>query len=1195
MFLQIAKFEYDFQRQSPVFWVTAILFFLLTFGSMTVDLVQIGSGGNVNANSPYAISATHMLWSTFFMFASTAFVANVVVRDDETQFGPILRSTRITKFDYLIGRFAGAFAAGALVFATVPAALWLGSLMPWLDQETLGPNRLTDYAYSYFVLGLPTIFTISAVFFALATMTRSMMWTYLGVVLFLILYVVGASLAAQQPQLETALSYADPFGATAYEIATEYWTSADRNAGNPALAGALLWNRLLWTGIGFAFLASAYKIYRFADKGISIRREKKQRLIEAQSAAEAAPTCNLAPLPRPAFTSNSAWTQLITRTKFEMRQIFKSPAYVVLLLLALFLVFFSLWFSTEIYGTASYPRTVAILPPLTGSFGFISIIIAIYYAGEVVWRERERKIHEIIDATPIPNWAYLVPKTLGVILVLMSTLAVGAMVGIGVQLARGHTDISLWDYVILFLLPQGVSLSLTAILAVFIQALSPNKYAGWGIMVLYMISNMVLSRMGFEHVLYRYGATIPAPLSDLNGSGGFLAAGWWLRLYWAGFALVMLVMAHLFWRRGTEQRLKPRLKQLPRKLKGMPGLIALSGLVVATSAGAFIYHNTNVLNEYQTAIDFEKRQADYEKKYLKYETLRQPLVTDVKLNVALYPEQTRADITGEYRLKNHESTPITEIHIRNLDPRLRVKEVNIEGARLASHDEEFDYRIFELVSPMQPGDIRTLRFETQRWQRGFRNTGYDTKLVRNGTFLPNYEITPLIGMDRRGLLQDRAKRRKYNLPADLRPAKLEDLSATKRNNLADWTTAQITVSTSADQTPIAPGKKVSDVTAGGRRTARFISDVPIMNFFSIQSARYAKRHRKVEGVDLTVFYHPAHSWNVDRILNSMERSLSYYRTAFGPYQFDQARVIEFPGYQTFAQAFANTMPYSESFGFAGDFRDPEDIDYATYVTAHELAHQYWGHQIAAADMQGATVLVETLAQYSALMVMKQIYGEDAIRRFLKHELDMYLGARATEAVEEVPLVRVENQQYIHYRKGSVAMYLLQERLGEDAVNRALRSLLNKYKFKGAPYPRSVDLIQALRGEARTPQHQALITDLFEKIALYDLKADEAKVTKLPNGKWQVTLSVEARKFYADGKGKETETPLAESIEVGLFTAEPGRNAFDKTNVIRMKPQPIRSGRQVLKFVTDKKPTHAGVDPYNFYIDRKSDDNVISVS
>jgi aminopeptidase N len=289
------------------------------------------------------------------------------------------------------------------------------------------------------------------------------------------------------------------------------------------------------------------------------------------------------------------------------------------------------------------------------------------------------------------------------------------------------------------------------------------------------------------------------------------------------------------------------------------------------------------------------------------------------------------------------------------------------------------------------------------------------------------------------------------------------------------------------------------------------------------------------------------------------------------------------------------MPYSESIGFAADNSDSDEIDYVSYVTAHELAHQWWAHQVIGARMQGATLLSETLAQYSALMVMRQMYGEDQIRRFLRYELNNYLRSRGSEGLEELPLARVENQQYIHYRKGSVAMYLLQQRLGEAAVNRALARLVSANRFRGAPYPRSVDLIRLLRAEARTAEQQALITDLFERITIYDLRVDQPTAVRRSDGRWDVTVTVEARKAYADGRGNERDSALNEPIEIGLFTAEPGGAAFDRRNVITMELRPIRSGRQVLRFVADRQPTHAGVDPYNFYIDRNSNDNVVPVA
>ena len=1197
MLPKIAAFEFRYQLKNPVFWVTFAIFFLLTFGAVTIDQIQMGGGGgNVLENSPYANMEKMLGMSLVFMFVTTAFVANVIVRDDDTGYGPIVRSTSVTKGAYLFGRFLGAFAIAALCFVAVPLAIWLGSLMPWLDPETLGPNRLSYYLVPYFAFALPNILISSAIFFALATATRSMMATYVGVIAFLVLFTVVNALLGTQREYADLLALAEPFGFAAFGEATRYWTAAERNTLVLALEGAVLWNRLIWVTVSAAFLGLAYASYRFTDKGVSARKKKRQQLFEQASADAPADTAaGRGPLPAARFDAAAARAQMVARTRFEMRQVFRSPAFVVLMTLGLFNAFAGMWFSGEIFGTPVYPVTQGLIPVLEGTFVIIPIIIAIYYGGELVWRERDRHMHEIIDATPLPNWAYVVPKTAAVSLVLISTLLVSLVAAMLVQLFKGYTNFELGKYLLWYVLPLGFDMILLAVLAVFLQALSPNKYIGWGLMVLYLILLMVAGNVGLEHNLYLYSQGPQVQYSDLNGAGSFWIGAWWFRLYWGAFALLLLVGAHLLWRRGTETRLKPRLTRAPARLRGTPGVLAGIALLVFVGTGAWIFYNTNILNEYRTRDANEAYLAAYEKKYLRYENLPQPAIESVVLNVSIFPSERRAVTQGRYVMRNRTGGPIGQVHVRDTDPQIETQNMVLAGAKLASLDEEFGYRIFKLDRPMAPGETRELVFTTRRWQQGFRNSGNDTQIVENGTFLNSFQIAPAIGMSRFNLLQERAKRRKYGLPPELRTAKLEDLSAAKRSFFGGgWARADITVSTEAGQTPIAPGKKVSDTVSGGRRTARFVSDAPILTFFSVQSARYAEKHRRHNGVDLAVYHHPAHHWNVDRMLNAMQASIDYYGRAFGPYQFDQARILEFPGYATFAQAFANTMPYSESIGFAADASDPETIDYVTYITAHEVGHQWWAHQMLGGDVQGGTMLSETLAQYSALMVMKRLYGEDKIRRFLKFELDRYLRDRGGEVVEELPLGRVENQPYIHYRKGSVAMYLLQDRLGEEAVNRALRTTLARFKYKSDPYPRTVDLLQAVRAEAKSKEDLELIADLFERITVWDLKVEEPKAVKRADGKWDVSVPVQARQFYADGKGVEKEAPLADRIAIGLFTAEPGRGAFNRKDVILMGRQAVKSGRQVFRFVTDKKPTHAGVDPYNFYIDRNSDDNVATV-
>lgn len=554
MFGKIAAFELRYQLRQPIFWIAGLIFFLLVFGAVGIDRVQIGAGGNVHKNSPQAIGQIVMVMTVFFMFVSTAFVANVIVRDEETGFGPIIRSTRIRKFDYLFGRFVGAFGAVALSFLFVPAAILVGSLMPWVDPETMGPNRLADYAFAYVWLALPGLFLTSAIFFTLATITRSMMGTYMGVAGFMVVY-LAMNVALQDPEKLQLAALVEPFGLAAWDLATRYFTAADSNGRMPDLVGPLLYNRMIWIPVAAAFLGLAWFTFRFEARAGRARK--------TAPAAEAAPPPPSRRLPSPRKGLDVAWAQLSKRTRFEMGQVFKSPAFVVLLLLGLFNNLGGLILGDELSGSKLYPVTRWVIGTLAGSFSFLVVIVAVFYAGELVWRERERKTHEIVDATAVPDWAFVVPKTLAIALVLIAMLLVSAITGIAVQLSKGFFDIQLGKYLFWYVLPYAADWTLIAVLAVFCQAVSPHKFVGWGLMVLYLIAMLVLPTLGFEHRLYLYGGHPPTPLSDMNGQGDYAGFAAWFRAYWSAFAVILLVLSYGLWRRGTETRMLPRLKRLP--------------------------------------------------------------------------------------------------------------------------------------------------------------------------------------------------------------------------------------------------------------------------------------------------------------------------------------------------------------------------------------------------------------------------------------------------------------------------------------------------------------------------------------------------------------------------------------------------------------------------------------------------------
>jgi len=1189
MFLKIAGFELRYQMRNPIFWIAIILFGLIAFSSMTGPN-SIGMKPFVHKNAAYEIGQLCLMLSLLYMFVSAAFVSNVIVRDDETGFGPIVRATRISKSQYLFGRYAGAFLAAALGLLVIPVAAWIGSLAPWTDPTRFEPNHLSAYVVPYLAVALPNLFLTSALLFSLATMTRSMMATYVGVVALLILEVAGVTLTGG---LGVPAAYIDPFGISAVNHLVRYWTPDELNTLGFAVHGVVLWNRIIWIAIGGAFLGLAYARFRFRT---GRQRAVWNRGAEAPFVANPETATHALPTIRPRFDRVTGWAQLRARTRLDMAQIFRSPAYAVLLVLGLFHAATGLHELSPMWGTPSLPVTRLLVQLLNFSFTTIPLIIALYYSGELVWRERDRNLHEMIGASAIPDWAYVVPKTLALALVLISTLLVGMVAAIAVQVFHAYTQFEIGKYLLWYLLPNAVDYLLIAVLAVFVQAVSPHKFVGWGVMLLFVISRSVLPDLGLIDHLYTYGQGPAVPLSDMNGQGRFWIGAWTFRAYWAAFALLLLVLSHALWRRGAETNLLIRLKRLPHRLSGPAGGIAAVAIIAFAGLGTWCFINTHIWNNYHTSPDDDRYLADYEKQLLAYERTLQPAITMVRVKVNLWPHQQRVVTTGTFDLINRQAVPLSEVHLRMRMPDTKWTSIAVSGASLAKDYPQFQYRIYRFAKPLMPSATAQIAFTTVRQQIGFRNEGNDQGVVDNGSFLANIELLPTVGMDRRNLLNDPMTRRRYGLSAELRPARLEDLPATHSNQIhSDWVSTDITLTTDADQTPIAPGIKVADHAANGRRTARFLVQTPpTLNFFAVQSARYKERHVRHGGLDLAVYYDAQHPWNVDRMLAASAHSLDTYQSAFGPYPFHHTRIVEFPVYATFATSFAGTFPYSEGFGFIADLSDKNMIDYASQVVAHEIAHQWWGNQVNGADMQGATMLTETLAVYSSTLVVEKTRGPDEVRRHLQHELDTYLFGRGDEAGQEVPLARVEGQSYVAYQKGLLAMYRLSRMLGEDRVNAALRRYLDRFRFRSAPYPRSLDLIAEFRKGASPAENQR-ITDLFEKITLYDIKTKAARVRTLSDGRFETILTVEAHKYYADGRGKEAEAPLAEPIGFGLFTAMPNWGPLDAKAVLALRPVAIHGGVQQIRFVTAVRPSFAGTDPYDVLIDRNSDDNVVAIT
>ena len=1217
MFLPIFLFELKYRLRRPATWIYFILLALLSgllvaaaggaFGT-GVSISLGGDGQAVKINAPFSLSLVISTLSVFGIVIASSLMGNPVYRDFETGAYPLFYTKPISKWGYLGGRFLGSYVVAALVFSGILVGAAVASVLPAVEADRfLASAPAGSYLWPYLVLVLPNLLFCGAIFFTLATLTRNILSTYIGSVVLLVAYLISNAYTSDLKN-EYLASALDAFGLGAQFLTTRYWTAAEKNTRLLPLDSLMLLNRVVWLALGLGLLALCYVRFRFSALASERVAKKKRRAAPADAAAERGQgaTAGSLRLPRVTqlFTPAMHWQQWWSLTRLEFRGIVRSRYFAAIVGAGVIFLLSTASQAGKTFDTPTYPVTSQVLSLATGSFFLFLLAIIIFYSGELVWREREAGVAQIADAAPVPSWVPFLSKLAALGLVQVVLLAVVMLCGLLIQTFKGYFDYEIGLYLQALFLYQLPYLLLICVLAMVTQVVVNNKYLGFFVLVVYYIFSIAKGGLGLTHRLTSYaGSPSPGPHSALNGYGHFLPAFWWTKLLWVGVAVMLGLLGNLLWVRGTDPT--GRLAEARRRW-GTGSSVALTlGLVTALGAGAFVFYNTNVLNQFRTAKADEKLRVRYERQYRRLRTVPQPRIVAVTLNTDIFPATRRVHFQGELMLVNKHARPLDTVIVSlpvEQHPRVRGLSLGAPGrATLVLNDTTLGLRLYRLARPLAPGDSLPLALALDYRELGFPNSGSNTDIVANGTFVSSGYL-PSLGYREQAELSGDQDRRGYGLQPKARMANVGDLKARQNTYIsddADWIRFATTVSTSADQTAMAPGYLQKEWVANGRRYFRYVMDRPMLNFYTFLSARYLKyRDKWVDSVGhrtvpIEIYYQPGHTYNLARMAAGAKEALAYCSRNFSPYQHQQLRILEFPSYQGFAQSFANTVPFSEAIGFIAkvDDTDPEDVDYPFYVTAHEVAHQWWAHQVIGGNVQGSTLLSESLAEYSALMVMRHHYGLAAMQKFLKIDQNRYLQGRAFERKKEVPLALVENQTYLHYGKGSVVMYALQDYLGEQKLNTALRDYVRAVAFQGPPYTNSTEFIGALR-RAAPDSLQPFITDNFERITLYDNRVTDAAATKLPDGRYRVSFTVKSAKLYADSTG--TERPAAEHdyLPVAIFPA-PGKNKMPLPPLLLQKRR-FASGDTKLSFVVAQKPASVAVDPYHELIDRNLTDNTKDV-
>ena len=1212
-FREIFSFELNYRKKRPVTYIYFVILLVAAAITMSTKAVNaFGATQFVKANSPMLIAKLMSGLSLIFVFITSAIMGVSVLRDFEHKIASLIFITPTKKWEYLLGRFLGSFVMLTGVFLGMLIGVALAEFLPGRDPATLLSGfNFQAYIYPFLFIVIPNLLFTASLFFMAGTLSRSMLFVYVqGIALFLIYLILDEGLFEQMGN-KTVASLIDPMGLHTLINMSEYWSVDQQNQQMIGLGGILGLNRLFWLGITVVLWIITYKRFKFElvrkpmpgilkfnllKKINPFKRRKKAFTIMA------APPVVIA---ADGFRKNLH--QILRQSLFYTKMVVREMPFKLIMAGALiFLIIASANMGRSYAGTFTYPLTYLILEAFSRlSVFFLTIII--FYSGELIWKERSSHFDVIYDALPTRSYVNLLGKVLGMVWVFTGIFGFLIFIGTVIQGAREYDNHEIPLFVQSLSTETLFFVIWFTVLAFVIQIVINQKFLAYLITFLVFILTMVMDMVGLEHGLWKYGKVSLGIYSDMNGFSGVSTAFVSYSVYWFSLAAVLLVVSALMYVRGKETALKHRLK-IARQRLGKPLLYTgAASIVFFFCSGFYIYYNTSVLNKFESAKESVRMQVAYERTLKKFENVVQPTLTDVLLHVDIFPE-TRSYVTkGQYTLKNLTAKPMNAVHIQHnlmLNQHAKLSNVKFDkGATLQQSFPDLYYDIYALKRSLMPNETITMSFVTSFTPKGFieKPSEFYHTVVENGTFMDSGHF-PALGYDAGMEMKSDEKRKKAGLSPKANIKDPNDHQAHQHSIMSDDAykiNLDVTVGTAADQIAVAPGYLQKQWKKNGRSYYHYKMDQPIENFYTIVSARYEVMrdsvtiddHGKAKKIDLAIYYDKKHQYNLKSMMEGMKHSLRYCSENFSPYQYRQLRIMEFPRYAAFAQAFANTVPFSEGMGFVMDQR--KSIDIAFKVTAHEVGHQWWGHQVMGAHVPGAGMLLESLAQYSSIMIMKHHTDPEKLKEYMAYEHHRYFSGRARLTELEVPLSQTGlEQNYIQYGKGAVNMFALQHYIGEQNVNRALRKFIRETRAKDKGeviyYPNSKELVDYFR-EVTPDSLQSFVTDLFDKMVLFENKTKNVKVQK--EGKvYIVDLEIEAKKMELSKDGKEQNVKLNEWIDVGVYAAD--KNGKEK--LVYIKKHKITAGQTKLSVWVDQKPVKAGIDPLNILMDKDATNNIINV-
>jgi len=1068
MFVTICRFEIKQWLKSWSFYIYFFAVYLLALLSMAGASGVFGENASlINiANAPLGIYGFINFFNKLLLIILPAIVGGTIYKDFKSNFHSILYTYPFSKTNYLFAKFISAFCIVLLIALAVVGGLITGTILPTANPAQLLPFNAAPYLYTFCWITIPNLFLLSVVVFAVVLFSRNIYTGFIAVVLFWLLKEIAVRIMGGFTEGMASI-IVDPFAESTVQYYTRYRTQAEQRMSQLPHEPIIIVNRLLWLCVALIIFYISYRSFSFSQSAVSIGLKRKR---DERSVKTNVGTIIKIDLPDTTFDF-SFWHHLKTSMKLawvDFGFITKSSAFISIVVAgAVFIMALLLQMNSQT-DTRILPVTWVILGFPVFFFSFLIQFLTFLYAGILVHRASTANFAQLIAVTPVSNWVLLLSKWLALVKVQVLLLLIIMVSGIAVQVGSGYYQVEIGHYLFDLFVIHLISFMIWAFLSILIQTVITNTYLGLFVLILLLLGITQLPAVGIKSYLLRFNDTPNSNFflyySDISGYGQSLKPYFLFKTYWLLLGIVFFEIATLFWQRQQTNGFVERLVIVRKGISGNTAAALLVSLIAFISFGFYLFRLEQLPEN--TILSGQNEQAlltQFQYKYGKLEQIKQPRITSAFVQLDIFPETNSFIARGNYTLINKTTIPIDTLMIKTGYDEISTLSFNT-SATLVSKDDTFKFAVYTLQKPLAPGDSIKLLYTVRN--RANTLLVQNSNVLKNGTYLKN-DILPQVG---------------YFANTDKKhPGESTAFHNHYQSINSDLINFEAVLSTSPKQIAITAGTLQKEWMENHRRYFHYKMETPIKFVVGFQSGEFAKAEETYKGIDLKIYYHPQHTYNLQQMIEGLKAGLNYNAANFGAYQHKQAKIIEFPRQiGSYATTSGNCIQISET----RCINDPGKtvkggIDLSFYVAAHELTHQWWGNQVIPADALGATMITESITEYISAKIYEKKYGRQHALKFLDIQLSRYLAGRANESGREPPLYLVNPEQsYIAYGKGSIALYTLSEYIGEDTLNKSLNAFLDKVKFQHPPYTTTLELLDYLK-QATPASLQYLIVDLFE--------------------------------------------------------------------------------------------------------------------